>query len=83
VPLVCTGPATDLHHRQRRRDGGHNPVNCLDLCRACHGHAHAHPVIAREHGWIVSAFGDPATTPVTVRGRRVLLEADGYAAVPS
>lgn len=71
LPDVCTGDASDVHHRQRRRDGGHAIVNLLDLCRACHAHAHAHPAEARELGLIVSVYEDPAVVAVVVRSRLV------------
>lgn len=84
VPGVCTHHASDAHHRQRRRDGGHGIGNLVDLCRACHRWAHANPARARELGLIVSAFEvDPAAVPVLLlshlTGERteVLLEADG------
>lgn len=62
----CAFTATDLHHRKRRRDGGHAASNLLDACAPCHRNAHAHPQLARERGWIVSAFAvDPALEPVS------------------
>lgn len=66
---VCTDTATDVHHRQRRREGGHAITNLLHLCRPCHAWAHAHPAEARAAGLIVSVYGDPATVPVGVRFR--------------
>lgn len=62
---VCTGQATEQHHRRRRRDGGHSLGNLLDTCSDCHRTAHAEPAYARQRGWIVSAFeADPASVPV-------------------
>lgn len=61
----CTALAAEQHHRQRRRDGGHGLANLVDACSPCHAHAHAHPALARDRGWIVSAFAvDPALEPV-------------------
>lgn len=89
APLAadCTGTATDVHHRKRRRDGGHAITNLLDLCRPCHSAAHRSPAVARPAGIIVSVYEDPAEVPVVVASRlagrlvRVLLTADGgYAA---
>jgi 5-methylcytosine-specific restriction protein A len=73
----CTADATDWHHRQRRREGDDTLPNALHACRACHRHVHTNPGSARAHGWIVSAWSDPATTPVRCRGRWVLLTPDG------
>lgn len=75
--IDCAGDATDWHHRLRRRDGGDDITNALHLCRPCHALIHAHPRMARVAGWIVSAWGDPDTTPVRVRGRWVYLTPDG------
>lgn len=69
--------ATDFHHRQRRRDGGHSVENGLACCRQCHGMIHAHPELARSHGWIVSAWSDPLRVPVTIRNEQMFLLADG------
>jgi len=65
----CTQAATDVHHRKRRRDGGHAIANLVDLCRACHRWAHDHPAEARDLGLIVSAFADPAEAPLLVLHR--------------
>jgi hypothetical protein len=79
----CTGAATDVHHRQRRREGGHAVVNLLHLCRGCHTWVTEHPAAARELGAIVSVYADPATTPAylvsrfTGRRERVRLLPDG------
>lgn len=71
-------PATDAHHRKRRREADHTVSNGLHLCRTCHAGAHAHPAEARGHGWIVPTWADPATTPVLINGNRwCLLTAGG------
>lgn len=69
LPGVCTVNATDVHHRRRRRDGGHEVANLLDLCRACHRWAHDNPARARELGVIVSVYADPARTPAFLPSR--------------
>lgn len=74
---TCTELATDMHHRQRRREGNHTPANALHLCRAHHSWVHAHPAQARASGWIVSFAADPAVEPAVVRGRLVWLTDDG------
>ena len=79
----CSDVATDLHHRQRRREGNHTPVNALHCCRHCHQTVHALPAVSRAAGWIVSAYADPATAAVRVRGRMVMFTDDGHTAPAS
>lgn len=74
----CMGDATDAHHRQRRGIGDDSISNAVHACRTCHAYAHAHPAMARDAGWIVSAWGKPAEVPVRRRGRWVLLTPDGH-----
>lgn len=74
------GGALDLHHRQRRREGGHGVSNLLSLCPLCHRWVHAHPVEARAAGWIVSVHEDKDPTQMPVRhftGDQVLLDDEG------
>jgi len=47
-----------VHHRMRRRDGGHDMWNLVLLDRACHSWVHAHPEESREQGFIISAYMD-------------------------
>ena len=77
-----TGENLSRHHRQRRRDGGDRLTNLLLLCGSgstgCHGWVHAHPEEAREQGWIVPSWANPATTPVRLPdGYLWLLHDDG------
>lgn len=71
----------ERHHRQRRRDGGDRLSNLLAVLPECHGEIHSHPALAREHGWIVSAFAaDPARVEVLQWGeQRVTFTDDGTA----
>lgn len=63
-------PATDAHHRKNRSQGGlWSPENLLHLCHQHHMHVTTHPAIARENGWSVSAYRDPAVEPVWLAGR--------------
>lgn len=57
------GNATDVHHRLRRREGGHGLENLILLCRACHAWVHAHPEEARDAGLIVSVAAQPEKIP--------------------
>lgn len=54
-----------LHHRQlRSQQGDDTPANCIVLCWECHGWVHNHVAAARAQGFLVSAYSDPATTPI-------------------
>lgn len=72
------GPV-ERHHRKRRREGGDSVSNILWLGKPCHVATHAHPVISRRYGWIVSSYvSDPSTIPVLWRSKEwVLLTEDG------
>lgn len=54
----------ERHHRSRRRDGGDRLSNLLLLHSQCHRWVTEHPAEARESGWIVSSWDDPAETVV-------------------
>lgn len=77
-------PSREFQHRKAQVHGGeYSAVNGLDVCGhgnydGCHGHIHQHPAIAYEQGWSVRSGHDPATRPVWLAGRGlVLLRADG------
>lgn len=59
------------HHRQRRRDGGDTLQNLVLLHPWCHNmhkdSVHDNPALAKERGFIVSAWDDPAVVPLDVR----------------
>ncbi|WP_368861199.1 HNH endonuclease [Frankia sp. AgB32] len=55
---VCTGLGEDGHEPLLRSRGGDpaDPNNIVLLCRACHDHAHANPLVAEtlglmRHSW--------------------------------
>lgn len=77
------GPV-ERHHRMRRREGGDSLANLVLVGRECHRQIHAHPVKAREQGFIVPTYGDPETTPVMWRQREwfVLDNAGGKHGLP-
>jgi hypothetical protein len=65
------GRATNFSHRQHEGRGGKwAAYNGLDACGSgttgCHGYLHAHPEESRENGWLVSGWGDPASTPALI-----------------
>lgn len=49
----CGNTYTALHHRMRRREGGHAYENLVGLCHTDHGWAHKHPGAAQEAGYII------------------------------
>lgn len=50
---MCGTGYSDLHHRQRRREGGHGVHNLVGLCRTDHAWVHANPAQAQVDGYIV------------------------------
>lgn len=52
----CGNAGHDIHHRMRRREGGHGIANLVGLCRTCHSWVHAHPKQAQDKGFIVSPY---------------------------
>ena len=74
----CGAAYTEVHHRRRRREGGHEVGNLVGLCTTDHRWAHAHPTQARADGYIVSAHdADPATVPIRTFMGWVLFDNDG------
>jgi len=54
----CGNTYSELHHRQRRRDGGHGLDVLVGLCGTDHRWCHANPVRAKEQGYIVDPYVD-------------------------
>lgn len=52
----CGGYGTDIHHRKRRREGGHSVANLVLLCRECHSLMHQNPLKAKALGFIVQPW---------------------------
>lgn len=79
VEDVCTGRASQWHHRKDRTQGGTwHASNGLDVCPPCHrfvtedrGDATKGP------GWAVEPWRDPLAVPVLRRGLWVWLDNDG------
>jgi hypothetical protein len=81
------GRATNWHHR-RAAGRVWAPENGLHLCGSgttgCHGWITEHPEISRAHGWSVSNYADPGTTPAHLWfGWRLLTPDGGVLYVPS
>lgn len=74
----CGNLYTEIHHRQRRRDGGHGLANLVGLCHDDHKWVHANPKRARDAGYIVSAHvEDVALVPVATFAGSMFFEEDG------
>jgi hypothetical protein len=74
----CGAKAREVHHRQRRREGGHELHNLVSLCGKDHRWAHARPSEARADGFIVSVYDDDvAAAPVRAYYGWVRLTTEG------
>ena len=74
----CGGRGYQIHHRQRRREGGHADGNLVGLCRTCHEWVHSHPDSAKERGYIVGiSVDDPSAVPIQTFMGLVLFDNDG------
>lgn len=59
--------AMELHHRRLRSQGGEDSAdNLAAIHPECHLRAHRYPELAREWGWIVPSWADPADVPIQV-----------------
>jgi len=62
---VCGMRGSEIQHRKRRREGGHGMANLIRVCHSCHhDRIHRNPTWAKEHGYTVSSYADPADVPV-------------------
>lgn len=74
----CGLAGSEIHHRKRRREGGHGLENMILLCSVCHRTAHQNPAWAREKGLIVSVHvDDVSTVPLHTFSGWVRLNPDG------
>lgn len=74
----CGNRYTELHHRQRRREAGHGLEILVGLCGSDHKWAHANPVKAKEHGYIVDPYvEDVASVPIKTFMGWVRFDKDG------
>ncbi|WP_407662394.1 HNH endonuclease [Mycolicibacterium palauense] len=67
------GPTT-MHHRVKRSHGGPwSLTNITAVCGSgttgCHGWIESHPRLAREEGFALKSWEDPATVPVLLYRR--------------
>lgn len=80
-------PATNMHHRKNRSQGGRDTAaNLLAVCgtgtTGCHGYITEHPAEAYDKGWSVRRAFDPADVPVYRVGEWVVLTESGTVFVP-
>lgn len=74
----CGGRGYQIHHRQRRREGGHAVGNLAGVCSTCHAWAHANPDRAKNDGYIVHiSVDDPSAIPILTFMGSVLFDNDG------
>lgn len=58
-------PATEMHHRRNRSQGGAwTASNLLHLCSAHHLHVTTNPQASRDQGWAVPSHREPSGVPV-------------------
>lgn len=72
--------ATNMHHR-RKAGRVWTPSNVLHVCgmgnaAGCHGHIETNPAAAKEMGWWLEPHQDPATVPVWLARRGLVLLGD-------
>lgn len=74
----CALHGNQIHHRQRRRDGGHGLANLVLLCDTCHRWVHGNPTDAKAAGYIVPVgITDVALVPLHTYAGPVLLNDAG------
>jgi hypothetical protein len=50
---VCSLPATDIHHKERRGKNLCNPDTFMSVCRTCHMKIESNGKWARENGYTI------------------------------
>lgn len=76
--LRCGGGGQHLHHRMRRREGGHGLWNIVTLCDGCHRWAHANVTDARADGYIIPTYTQaPDLIPLRAYWDWVLADEEG------
>jgi 5-methylcytosine-specific restriction endonuclease McrA len=76
--LRCGNTYTALHHRMRRREGGHSYENLVGVCGTCHNWAHKHPQAAQQAGYIIPiSVDDISAVPIKAYYGWVTFDRDG------
>lgn len=71
------------HHRMRRQAGGDRLANLTALHDPCHRYVHAHPLEAKDRGFIVPPqAGDPAKIRLTLTDGTAWWLTDGGLRIP-
>lgn len=74
----CGSTYAELHHRQRRREGGHGYDVLVGLCSTDHKWAHANPAAAKARGYIVPVhIEDVSSIPILTFMGWMLFTKDG------
>lgn len=63
----CGMNGPDIHHRLRRRDGGHKLSILVTMCRDCHSWVHNHPLSAKLTGYIIGPWPETDTATVLLK----------------
>jgi hypothetical protein len=76
----CGALGYQIHHRLRRREGGHALGILVLLCSTCHKWAHGHPNEAKATGFIISVHDrEPEAVPIKTFMGWMLFDNDGGA----
>lgn len=74
----CGNTYAELHHRMRRREGGHGYENLVGLCSTDHRWVHKYPKAAQEQGYIIPTHApDISAVPLKSFMGMVLFTTDG------
>lgn len=76
----CVGAGQHYHHRKlKSRGGADTAANLVHICHQCHTFIHSSKgaVRAKEDGWLVPSYADPAEFVLFRHGERVLLDDQG------
>lgn len=53
---VCSGQATDIHHKSKRGKNLSSSSTFMAVCRTCHTRIHDNPAWARENGYLIYEY---------------------------
>lgn len=69
----------DCHHRKKKSQGrDDSPSNLLVVSRKTHDRLGSHEAWAREHGFVVSAYSNPADVAILLHCKRYVLLGDDF-----
>lgn len=73
------GGRFDGHHRKKKSQGrDDSPSNLLVVSRKTHDRLGSHEAWAREHGFVVSAYSNPADVAILLHCKRYVLLGDDF-----